>query len=340
MIKIIHQGLGPIGRETAKLILKDKNLKIIGAIDPRYAGKDLGEVLGINNLGIKIADNAEKLFMEKPDAVVLATSSTLKEIMPSLETAIKHGINVVSPAEELFYPEFVDEEKAYYIDKLAKQNNARIIGKGVNPGCLMDSFPLKIFKENFDELISMKVYRWDNTIERRKPLLEKTGAGLSKEEFFELDKKGKIGHIGLRMSASFLADKIGLKNYKIEFSREPIIAKKRIKPKNGEEIKAGEVSGLHESCFIIINKNKKISLDLRMFVGAENKNSVEIVGIKNNKKHIKKVDYSNIVNGDIATIRILKEAIKYVVDGPAGLNKVDFVPDPNKLLKKKKKRIN
>ena len=79
---------------------------------------------------------------------------------------------------------------------------------------------------------------------------------------------------------------------------------------------------------------------MRMFVGAENKNSVEIVGIKNNKKHIKKADYSNIVNGDIATIRILKEAIKYVVDGPAGLNRVDFVPDPNKLLKKKKKRIN
>jgi len=325
MIRVIHQGLGPIGRETARLVLQDKNLQIVGAIDPKYAGKDVGYLLGIKSLGIEITDNAEDLFKEtKPDVLVLTTVSELDQIIPSIELAVTNGINIVSPSEELFYPQFVDKEKAEYLDKLASEYNVSILGRGVNPGCLMDTYPLHVFRNHFTELGSMKVYRWDNTIERREPLLLKTGAGLTPEEFDQLNKQGKLGHVGLRMSGAFLADNIGLKDYEIVFSRKPVIAEEAIKPAHGKEIAKGYVTGLHETCDILIGGEKKISLDLRMFVGAENKNSVEISG--------RKIDYSNIVNGDIATTRILKDMISFVVRGPAGLNRVDYIPNPNKLL--------
>ncbi|MEA2036409.1 MAG: dihydrodipicolinate reductase, partial [Nanoarchaeota archaeon] len=210
MIRVVHQGLGPIGREIAKLVLRDEKLEIVGAVDinPEFVGKDLGDLLGIGKLDIEVVDNAEELFKRtKPDVVVLATSSELSSIMPSLEIAIKSGVNVISPAEELFYPEFIDKEKAEYIDNLAKEYKVRVVGRGINPGCLMDSYPLSVFKRSgFVEIDSMKVCRWDDTSQRRRPLLEKTGAGLSKEEFYRLDKDGKLGHVGLRMSAKYLAD--------------------------------------------------------------------------------------------------------------------------------------
>ncbi len=337
MIRIVHQGLGPIGQGTARLVLGDSKLKIVGVLDinPEYIGKDLGDLLGISHLGIKVLDNAEILFSKtQPDVVVLATCSNLKKLMPSLKIAIINRVNIVSPAEELFYPEFEHKEEATYIDKLAKRYNVRVIGGAVNPGCLMDAFPLQVFRKNFDDLISMNIYRWDDTTERRATLLAKTGAGLSKEEFYALNKQGKLGHVGLRMSAAYLADKIGLKNYKIIFKREPIISEQTIKPKYGKTIQPKQVAGLHETCSIIIDGQQKISLDLRMYVGAKNKNSVDIVGIKNQNKYSKSIDYSNIVNGDISTTLILKDAISHVIKGPPGLNKINYVANPLTLLRK------
>ena len=325
MIKVVHQGLGPIGRETAKLILKDSNFKIVGAIDPKYNKMNLGDLLE-TNLDVKITDDAEYIFKKtKPDVLVLATCSNFKEIIPSLETAIKHKINIVSPAEELFYPEFKYIEEAKYIDELAKKNNVKILGRGVNPGCLMDAFPLHIIKTgDFDDLISINIYRWDNTSERRDSLKRKTGVGLNKEEFYKFSEEKKIGHVGLEISAAYLADNLGFKNYEIEFSREPVT--------NAE---SGKVLGLHEFCLVISERKQKINLDLKMHLNVKNKNLIEIIGIRNQKKYNEIFEYNNIVNGDISTSRILKNAITKIVKGhSAGLNKINYVPDPRIILKR------
>lgn len=336
-MKIVHEGVGSIGKDTIILILDDQRLKIVGLVDtnPEYTGKDLGKLLGTDNLGIKVRADLKALLREtKPDIVVQTTSSTLEEITPSIEAAVRNGINVVTSAEQSVYPEFISKEKADYIDRLARENNVRVLGTGVNPGFAMDTYPLQVYKnEGFDNLISMTVYRWDDTTERRVPLLRKTGAGLNINEFDELDRQGKLGHVGLKMSAAYLADNIGLKDHEIIFKKEPILAKQSVKPKYGEEIKAGDVAGMHENCIIITDK-QSITLDLRMYVGAENRNSGEIVGIKDQNEHTKSIEYGNIVNGDIATARILKDAISHVIKGPSGLNRIDYVPNPNKLLRK------
>ena len=328
-IKVVHQGLGPIGQGTAKLVLKDPNLEIVGAIDiqPGYRG-DLGEILGKEKIGVKvtIGDDAGPLLRKfHPDVLVLATSSNIDEIKSRLDTAIVNKVNVVSPAEQLFYPEFIDKQYAFELNEKARLANVRILGRGVNPGCLMDSYPLYIFKNNYHNLDSMIVYRWDDTVSRRESLLKKIGAGLTEEEFINLNKKGRIGHVGLCMSAAYLADHIGIKGYYLRLVRKPLIAEQTLKPDNGDEIPAGRVAGLHEICSVVVDDKEIITLNLKMAVGIEKRNCVYING--------EKTDYGDIVNGDIATHRILKDAIAQVVSGPPGLNTVDYVPDPNKILR-------
>ena len=325
MIKVVNQGLGHIGRETAKLILNDSNFKIVGAIDPKYNEINLGDLLE-TSLDVKITDDAEYIFKKtKPDVLVLATCSNFREIIPSLETAIKHKINIVSPAEELFYPEFKYIEEVEYINEFAKKNNVKILGTGVNPGCLMDVFPLHIIKNSdFDDLISINIYRWDDTSERRDSLKIKTGVGLNEEEFYKCSKEKKIGHVGLEISVAYLADKLGFKNYEIGFSREPVT-----------DAESGMVIGLHEFCLVVSEEKQKINLDLKMHLNVKNKNLIEVIGIKNQKQCKEMLEYNNIVNGDIATSRILKDSIIKIIDGySAGLNKISYIPDPRTLLKK------
>ena len=65
-------------------------------------------------------------------------------------------------------------------------------------------------------------------------------------------------------------------------------------------------------------------------------NSIIIGPIKDGKRTLDiSFDYSNIVNGDIATHRILHQAIQHLVTGPCGLNSIDYVPNPLQLLAKR-----
>lgn len=338
MIKVAIQGLGPIGRETTKLILDDPELELVGAIDIKkeIIGVDVGMLLGKGRIGVHISSDPEVVFTQtKPDVLVLTTCSDLTSLFPSLMNAIKHKINIVSAAEELFYPEFVDKKMADFIDDAAKNAGVAIIGNGVNPGCLMDAFPLYVFKRaRLDDFSIINVFRWDNSIERRLPLLKKTGAGLTKNEFIEKKFQKGFGHSGLELSANYIANHVGLSNYRTEFSREPVIAEEAVQPLNGDMIEKGDVLGLHEQCVVSVAGKPTIVLDLRMYVGVKNTNKVEIIGNKDSK--IVKVysDYSNIVNGDIATTLILKQAIFEVVKSAPGLNRAGFIPKPNELLSK------
>ncbi len=327
MITVIQQGLGYIGRETAKLILQDKSLELVGAVDvnPEYVGKDLGELISDKKIGIEVTNDADALMKKvkgKYNTVVLTTQSKLIEIKPALYIAATNGFNVISPAEELFYPEFVSMEDALYLDKLALENSVRIVGRGVNPGCLMDDYPLQVCMDNkFDKLNLMIIYRHCNTDERRDQLKKKIGFGLSREQFYELNKRGKLGHVGLKMSASYLADNMGLKNYKLDFIRGPVV-------------RDDVVQGLTETCYVSIDGKNTIILDLQMYSGLKNGSGVEITGQRNGSDLHVKDKYCDIVNGDLATARILKELIPYTVYGQYGLNSIDYSINPHKLLKK------
>ncbi|HDH09697.1 MAG TPA: dihydrodipicolinate reductase, partial [Chloroflexi bacterium] len=48
-IGVIQYGLGPIGSELARLVVRRKGLELVGGldIDPAKVGKDVGQVIGL-----------------------------------------------------------------------------------------------------------------------------------------------------------------------------------------------------------------------------------------------------------------------------------------------------
>ena len=92
-IRVVHFGLGPIGAAVAQEIAERPGLKIVGGIDidPAKVGRDVGDVVGLKGrIGVKVeADAARALKKLKPHVVVLCTSSTIKSVMPQIETILK-----------------------------------------------------------------------------------------------------------------------------------------------------------------------------------------------------------------------------------------------------------
>src|SRR6267142_6697581 len=124
-IRVMHFGLGPIGAAIVKQVAARPGFKIVGAIDidPAKVGRDVGDVVGLpKRLGAKVsADAAKALKSAKADVVVLCTGSSIKEVMPQIETILKSKTPIVSTTEELSYPGYTHIRQARQIHGMAKK---------------------------------------------------------------------------------------------------------------------------------------------------------------------------------------------------------------------------
>ena len=91
-------------------------------------------------------------------------------------------MNVVSSCEELSYPYEKSPVLAARLDRLARENGVAVLGTGVNPGFLMDAWPL-FMTGVCAEVKEIKASRVQDASVRRVPFQEKIGAGKTKEEF-------------------------------------------------------------------------------------------------------------------------------------------------------------
>lgn len=314
-IRVVQFGIGVIGRGVTKVLAKKEDMKIVGAIDVANVGKDLGEVAGIGKrLGVKISNDFQKVMKKgKPRVAIHTTSSSLKKVYPELEKLVKAKINVVSSCEELSYPYQKAPGLAARLDRLAKENGVTVLGTGVNPGFLMDAWPLFMTGVCTD-VKEIKASRVQDASHRRIPFQEKIGAGKTKEEFEKLVRKGVIRHVGLPESVAMIAAGLGWKLDKITETIEPIIYRKTVKS-DYITVKPGVVAGVKQVGRGWKKGKALITLNFEASIGAgESYDAVSVKGTPNME-----VIIHGGTNGDIATMGMLTNAASKILEIPPGL---------------------
>ena len=133
-IRVVQYGVGKMSLYTMRYVY-EKGAEIVGAIDvnPNVIGKDIGEILGIENKGVTVtsAENAREMLQEvKPDIAIVTTMSLIKDLENPLMLCAELGINAITTCEEAFYPENSNPTLTNKIDELAKKNNCTITGSG------------------------------------------------------------------------------------------------------------------------------------------------------------------------------------------------------------------
>ncbi len=318
--KVVQYGLGPIGVSCVKAMLKKPSFEIVGAIDidPEKAGRDLNEVAGLpGKSGIIVSANAEKVLVPgKADIVVHTTSSFIKKIYDQFELAVKTGHNVISSTEELLVPELQNPEETEKLDKLARENNVTVLGTGVNPGFCMDTLPLFLSSMCL-KVNTMKMFRVVDAGTRRMPLQKKVGAGLTVEEFKDLVRQKKLGHIGLIESLELVRKGLGWELDEVIETLDPMVADDDYKT-DYFEVKKGQAAGIKHIARGMKDGKELLLLDLRMYVGA--KDPHDLVDIDGNPPL--KVRAEGGVAGDVATISSLVNNVPRVVNAHAGIKRM------------------
>jgi len=314
-IRVVQYGIGAIGCAVTRVLTRKGEMEIVGAIDLRNVGRDLGDIAKTGKeLGVVISDDADAVLRDnRPDVVIHTTSSSLKKVYPELQKAIKAGVNVVSSTEELSYPYMKQPELAVLIDKMAKDNQVTILGTGVNPGFLMDAWPL-FMTGVCAEVKEIRITRIQDASLRRIPFQKKIGAGKTVQEFNEFVKAGTLRHVGLYESITMIAAGLGWELDDITETTEPIIYETEVESQY-ISVKPGQVAGVKQTGYGWNDGNVLITLNFEASIGAkESYDAVYITGEPSMEVTIK-----GGVNGDIATSAILVNSIARVINSPKGL---------------------
>ena len=133
-IRVVQYGTGKMSVYTMRYVY-EKGAEIVGAIDvnPDVIGKDIGEVIGCENKGIKVVglEDAENMLKEtKPDIAIVTTMSLISDVEDALMLCAKLGINAITTCEEAFYPANSNPGVTSKLDEMAKSTNCTITGSG------------------------------------------------------------------------------------------------------------------------------------------------------------------------------------------------------------------
>jgi 4-hydroxy-tetrahydrodipicolinate reductase len=225
-VKVILWGLGSMGGGMAKALLKKRGVEIVGAIgqNPAKIGNDLGEVLGHENIGIKISAEAADVLSLSADIVLHSTQSFTKTVFPQIKQIVESGKNVITIAEEMAAPQAQNRELAEQLDALARNHGVSILGTGINPGFILDTLIVALTGACM-EVNSIKAARVNDLSPFGPTVMKTQGVGATPEEFVAgLGDGSIVGHIGFKESIFLIANAIGWELDRVEETREPIIS--------------------------------------------------------------------------------------------------------------------
>lgn len=310
----VQYGVGPIGKRIVQ-VAQRKGIEFVGAIDidPEKVGADLGTVADLGTeLGVTVTDDPDTALAESPDVVFHSTISDVTAIGSQIEAAVAAGADVVSTTEELSYPWYHNPEAATELDDIAARHGQTVLGTGINPGFAMDTLPA-VLTTPCQEVDSISVTRVQNASQRRKPLQEKVGAGLSAERW-NAEIAPEAGHVGLPESIAMLAAALDWDLESVEETIEPVVVDSRTES-DYFTAEPGDVAGIHQVGTGIVDGDTRIELDLSMYLGAEHpRDQVSITGTPDVD-----VTVDGGFHGDVTTPAVVVNSVSRVLEGDPGL---------------------
>ena len=326
-VRVVQFGIGPIGASSLRTVLsKGEAFELVGAIDvdPAKVGRDAALVAGLETpCGVLVSGDAQAVLENaKPDVVLHTTSSFLDKMYDQLILCARCGCNVVSSTEELSYPYHRHPAISREIDAAARENGVTILGTGVNPGYAMDALAL-MATGVCNTVKSIRVRRVVDAGKRRLPLQLKVGASLTEEAFAERKATGTFGHIGLVESLYMVAEKLGWTLDRVDERLNPVISDKTVTTPY-LTVEQGQVAGIHHAAEGYVGDRQVVSLDLKMYVGADDPvDAVTVVGDPPIDLAVR-----GGIFGDTATVAALINSAPLVRDARPGLVTVADIPLP------------
>ena len=130
-IRVVQWTTGNVGRRSVRAVVSNPDLELVGcyAWSKDKVGRDVGELCGIDPLGVVATDDVDALLALRPDCVVY---NPMWQDVDELVCILEAGVNVVSTAAFINGNGLgADRDR---IVKACEQGGSSMFGTGVSPG--------------------------------------------------------------------------------------------------------------------------------------------------------------------------------------------------------------
>ena len=208
MKNVVVVGYGAMGKGIAELLVEKQGIALKAIIEKRQIENE-ANLVNVKGDQIPLHKTIEEFDFSEIDLAIVAISSYLKVLYPTLEQLVKNKVNVITIGEEMAYPSIVDKELVDQLDQIAKENNVSILGTGINPGFIFDTLIVALTSTSFS-VDQIKAIRANDLSAFGVTVLDSQGVGCTVEEYEEKEKTGEVvGHIGFPQSVDMIAEGLG-----------------------------------------------------------------------------------------------------------------------------------
>ncbi len=335
-IPVVVLGSGAMGAAIARLVSVKAGLVLAGVHARRASrgGLDVGAAFGWEReAGVSITtDLAALVTRTRPAIAIQATCSTLADAWDEIDTLVRHGVRVISIAEELAYPWARSPVQARELDALARAHGVAVLGTGVNPGFVLDLLVVAL-SGVCHAIHSIRATRVNDLSPYGPTVLRSQGVGLTPEEFRAGVASGAVvGHVGFPESAAMIAAALGWELDAVCETREPIVSSvTRSTP--FVEIRPGQVAGCRHTARACTRDGSGV-IELvhpqQIVPGAEGMVTRDAIVIEGTPRVA--LEGSPEIPGGMATTALAVNSIPHVLAAAPGLVSVIDLPVPAALL--------
>lgn len=330
-VRVAVLGTGQMGSGIARLLLRKPGVALVGAWARRKerSGMDLGTAIGLQReLDIAVSGElADLIGRSGPQVAIQATCSRLAEARDEITTLLRHGVHVISIAEEMAYPAATSPALAEELHSLAAEHGVAVLGTGINPGFVLDLLVIALTGVCC-EVRSITARRVNDLSPYGPSVLRAQGVGLAPEAFRRgLEDGSVVGHHGFAQSAHMIARSLGWPIERIEQSREPILSSVRRKTPF-VTVEPGQVAGCLHRAVAYVAGRPAITLIHPQQVhprleGIETGDAIEIAGTPDVR-----LAGSPEIPGGFGTVALAVNMIPQVLAAPPGLHCMADLPVP------------
>lgn len=264
-LRVVQWATGGVGVAAIKGVLEHPDLELVGCWvhSPQKAGKDVGEIIGTEPLGVTATNSVDDILTLDADAVIY---SPLLPDPDEVAALLRSGKNVVTPVGWV-YP---SDRQGAPLREAAIAGKATLHGTGIAPGGISEKFPL-LFSAFSTGVTFVRAEEFSDLRTYEAPDVVRHVMG-----FGEVPDKALSGPMqklldgGFIQAVKMIVDKMGFRaDSKVRSSQEIAVATAPIESPIGV-IEPGQVAGRKFHWEALVDEEPVVRVTVNWLMGEEN----------------------------------------------------------------------
>lgn len=264
-LRVVQWATGGVGVAAIRGVLEHPELELVGCWvhSPEKAGKDVGEIIGTDPLGVAATNSLDDILALDADAVIY---SPLLPDPDEVAALLRSGKNVVTPVGWV-YP---SDRQGAPLREAAIAGNATLHGTGIAPGGISEKFPL-LFSAFSTGVNYVRAEEYSDLRTYEAPDVVRHVMG-----FGEVPEKALSGPMqklldgGFIQAVKMIVDKVGFRaDPKVRSRQEIAVATEPIESPIGV-IEPGQVAGRKFHWEALVDEEPVVRVTVNWLMGEEN----------------------------------------------------------------------